>query len=111
MASLRNGAPSPKELFYESYGSSSIHRVQVIMPGNGCIQIWIIRMSSHDMPRPFDYLKTISSVETPKVVLPPPEARFAHALQKFLAPNHGLNLPYVTPIVPVGWDFQMNDCR
>jgi hypothetical protein len=93
MPSLRNRAPSPKELFYESYGCSSIRRVQVIMPGNGSIQIWMIGMSNYDMPCSLVYLETISSVETPKVLLSPPEAGLPHALQELLGLSHTLNLP------------------
>jgi hypothetical protein len=63
------------------------------MPGNGGIQIWMIGMPNHDMSRSLDDLEAIGAVETPKVVLPPPEARSPHALQEFLAFGHTLNLP------------------
>jgi len=63
------------------------------MPGNGGIQIWMFGMPNHDMPRSLDDLKAIGTVETSKVVLPPPEARSPHALQELLALGHTLNLP------------------
>lgn len=63
------------------------------MPGNGGIQSRIVRMPNHDMPLSLDYFEAISTVETPKVILPPPEARLPHALQEFLALGHILTLP------------------
>lgn len=45
------------------------------MPGNCRIQIWMIGMPNYDMSRSFDYFEAIGTIEAPKIVLAPPEAR------------------------------------
>jgi hypothetical protein len=51
----------------------------------------MIGMPNHDMSRSLDDFKAIGAVKTPKVALPPPEARSSHALQESLDPDHTLN--------------------
>ena len=42
-------------------------------------QIWMARVSHHNMPSAFDDVKAIGSIQTPKVILSPAKGGLTHA--------------------------------
>jgi hypothetical protein len=49
------------------------------MPCHGRVEIRMVWMPHNDMPSRFDNLKSISTIQAPKVVLPPSKGRLLHA--------------------------------
>jgi hypothetical protein len=66
------------------------------VPGHSRAEIWMVWMPHDNVPFPFDDLKSIRTIQTTKIVLPPSEGRTLHVFKQVLTLGHLANLPHRT---------------
>jgi hypothetical protein len=72
------------------------------MPCDGGVEIRIVWMPHNDMPSPFDNLKSIGTIQAPKIILPPTKRRLLHPREQVPTPSHRASLTHTRKEMPAG---------